>query len=62
MNLFLLNFEDLPEEIVVLPLQKMVIQKYRLEMTFPTKKPNLKLKNSLEIHRSSVLLLIGMEL
>jgi hypothetical protein len=37
MNLFLMNFEDLPGEIVVLLLQeKMIILKYRLEMTFPT--------------------------
>jgi hypothetical protein len=58
-----MNFEDLPWEIIVLLLlEKMVILKYRLEMTFPTKKPNLKSKNSLEIHRSSVLLLKAMEL
>jgi hypothetical protein len=61
--LFLMNFEDLPEKIVVLLLlQKMVILKYRLEMTFPKKKPKLKVKNSLEIHGSNVLLLKAMEL
>jgi hypothetical protein len=44
MNLFLMNFKDLPEEIVVLLLQKMVIQKYRLEMTVPYKEAQYEIK------------------